>query len=345
MVLVGTGKDDDLLASAHALGDAEQPDEPVDSGRRAGAGEDDAAVLIGPDDASDRPAGSLAQPRAEGAAIRGFRMAVGIIGKDTLEHEALDLTKRAARGNIIGIEYPPRTEWTLDESILADQPVAQMVGQIARSQSLDEFIEQCVHVFPVCRPRIRKASRQRTITRLAAKMFTEMIAALREIRSSDRMKDKKIDQFDARILRELQLNSDISQRELAAKVGLSQNACWRRLKLLEDSGIIQGRTVRLDRNQLGLGLVVFAMIRTRHHSTAWLKTFRTHVSSIPDIVDFYRIGGDYDYLLKIVTRDMNSYDAVYQKLIEAVELESVTSYFAMEALEEQRPLALTGATR
>lgn len=159
------------------------------------------------------------------------------------------------------------------------------------------------------------------------------------------MKDKKIDQFDARILRELQLNSDISQRELAAKVGLSQNACWRRLKLLEDSGVIQGRTVRLDRNQLGLGLVVFAMIRTRHHSTAWLKTFRTHVSSIPDIVDFYRIGGDYDYLLKIVTRDMNSYDAVYQKLIEAVELESVTSYFAMEALEEQRPLALTGATR
>ena len=159
------------------------------------------------------------------------------------------------------------------------------------------------------------------------------------------MKDKKIDQFDARILRELQLNSDISQRELAAKVGLSQNACWRRLKPLEDSGVIQGRTVRLDRNQLGLGLVVFAMIRTRHHSTAWLKTFRTHVSSIPDIVDFYRIGGDYDYLLKIVTRDMNSYDAVYQKLIEAVELESVTSYFAMEALEEQRPLALTGATR
>ena len=159
------------------------------------------------------------------------------------------------------------------------------------------------------------------------------------------MKDKKIDQFDARILRELQLNSDISQRELAAKVGLSQNACWRRLKPLEDSGVIQGRTVRLDRNQLGLGLVVFAMIRTRHHSTAWLKTFRTHVSSIPDIVDFYRIGGDYDYLLKIVTRDMISYDAVYQKLIEAVELESVTSYFAMEALEEQRPLALTGATR
>ena len=159
------------------------------------------------------------------------------------------------------------------------------------------------------------------------------------------MKDKKIDQFDARILRELQLNSDISQRELAAKVGLSQNACWRRLKLLEDSGVIQGRTVRLDRNQLGLGLVVFAMIRTRHHSTAWLKTFRTHVSSIPDIVDFYRIGGDYDYLLKFVTRDMISYDAVYQKLIEAVELESVTSYFAMEALEEQRPLALTGATR
>jgi Lrp/AsnC family transcriptional regulator len=64
------------------------------------------------------------------------------------------------------------------------------------------------------------------------------------------------------------------------------------------------------------------------------------VSSIPDIVDFFRIGGDYDYLLKIVTSDMASYDAVYQRLIQKVELESVTSYFAMEAIEEQRPLPL-----
>ena len=154
------------------------------------------------------------------------------------------------------------------------------------------------------------------------------------------MANRNIDYFDARILRELQADGSLTQRDLAVRVGLSQNACWRRLKALEEDGIILGRTVRLDRTQLGLGLVVFVMLRTRHHSTEWLKAFREHVSTIPDITDFYRIGGDYDYMLKIVTRDMLSYDAVYQKLIAHVELETVTSYFAMEAIEEHRPLVV-----
>lgn len=151
---------------------------------------------------------------------------------------------------------------------------------------------------------------------------------------------EKIDQFDRRILRVLQRDASLSQRDLAEKVGLSQNACWRRLKSLEERGVIRGRTLQVDRNKLGLGLVVFVMVKTRHHSTAWLQTFRQHVSSIPEIVDFFRIGGDYDYMLRIVTTDMESYDSVYQRLIQKVELESVTSYFAMEAIEERRPLPI-----
>ncbi|MFC5584615.1 MULTISPECIES: Lrp/AsnC family transcriptional regulator [Nitratireductor] len=151
---------------------------------------------------------------------------------------------------------------------------------------------------------------------------------------------EKIDQFDRRILRALQRDASLSQRDLAEKVGLSQNACWRRLKSLEERGVIRGRTLQVDRNKLGLGLVVFVMVKTRHHSTAWLQTFRQHVSSIPEIVDFFRIGGDYDYMLRIVTTDMESYDSVYQRLIQKVELESVTSYFAMEAIEERRPLPI-----
>ena len=154
------------------------------------------------------------------------------------------------------------------------------------------------------------------------------------------MEREKIDQFDARIRRELQQDASQSQRELADKVGLSQNACWRRLRALEDRGIIRGRTLRLDRAKLGLGLVVFVMVKTRHHSAAWLETFRQHVSSIPEVVDFFRIGGDYDYMLRIVTTDMASFDSVYQRLIQKVELESVTSYFAMEAIEERRPLPI-----
>lgn len=155
------------------------------------------------------------------------------------------------------------------------------------------------------------------------------------------MKSRKIDHFDAKILRELQIDSSISQRDLASRVGLSQNACWRRLKGLETSGVIERHTVRLDRHALGLGLVVFTMVKTRQHSASWLKAFRTHVSRIPEVVDFFRIGGDYDYMLKIVTTDMASYDAVYQRLIADVELESVTSYFAMEAIVEQRPVAVS----
>ncbi|MFC3117579.1 Lrp/AsnC family transcriptional regulator [Jhaorihella thermophila] len=152
--------------------------------------------------------------------------------------------------------------------------------------------------------------------------------------------EKNIDQIDRVILNQLQQDAGLSQRELAERVGLSQNACWRRLGALREAGVLQGAAARLDRRKLGLDLVVFVMIRTRHHSADWLRAFRRHVLTIPEVVDFHRIGGDYDYQLKVVTEDMASYDRVYQRLIERVELDSVTSYFAMEAIAENRPLPL-----
>ncbi len=154
------------------------------------------------------------------------------------------------------------------------------------------------------------------------------------------MKHNEPDQIDRRILAELQQDTTLSQRALAEKIGLSQNACWRRLQALNKSGIIKGAIARLDRERLGLGLVVFVMVRTRYHSADWLRTFRARVTDIPEVIDFFRIGGDYDYMLKVVTRDMASYDKVYQRLIDKIELDSVTSYFAMESIEEQRPLPL-----
>ena len=151
---------------------------------------------------------------------------------------------------------------------------------------------------------------------------------------------KNIDQIDRDLLRALQRDGSLSQRDLAERVGLSQNACWRRLKALQDKGILRGTRAEVDRSQLDLGLVVFVMLRTRHHSAEWLDTFRRHVLTIPEVVDFHRIGGDYDYQLKVVTQDMGSYDRVYQRLISGVELDSVTSYFAMETIAEGRPLPL-----
>ncbi len=151
---------------------------------------------------------------------------------------------------------------------------------------------------------------------------------------------QNLDQIDTHILRELQKDATLSQRELADRVGLSQNACWRRLKALNENGVLIGSTARIARETLGLNLVVFVMLRTRHHSAEWLQAFRRHVLTIPEVVDFHRIGGDYDYQLKVVTQDMASYDKVYQRLIEKVDLDSVTSYFAMEAIAEGRPLPI-----
>ncbi len=152
--------------------------------------------------------------------------------------------------------------------------------------------------------------------------------------------EKKFDQIDRSLLRALQRDARLSQRELADIVGLSQNACWRRLKALYESGLIEGHTVRLDPARLGLNLTVFVMIRTRHHSKDWLEAFRREVSAIPNVIDFYRIAGDYDYMLKVVTEDMNAFDHVYQRLIEKVDLDTVTSYMTMEAIADARDLPI-----
>ncbi|MGV8953158.1 MAG: Lrp/AsnC family transcriptional regulator [Cypionkella sp.] len=147
---------------------------------------------------------------------------------------------------------------------------------------------------------------------------------------------KEIDQIDRSILRALQRDASVSQRDLADQVGMSQNACWRRLKALQDSGVISGYTIRMDAKAVGLGLTVFVMIRTRHHSQDWLERFRKEVSAIQNIVDFYRIAGDYDYMLKVVAEDMNDFDRVYQRLIARLDLDTVTSLITMEQIADNR---------
>lgn len=152
-----------------------------------------------------------------------------------------------------------------------------------------------------------------------------------------------MDHLDQDILRAMQQMPTGSQRDIADRVGLSQNACWRRIKRLEEAGIITGREVQLSREALGLDLVVFTMLRTRHHNADWLKTFRAHVLAIPEVVDVFRIAGDYDYMLKIVCANMAGFDSVYRRLIDGLDLETVTSHFAMEALAENRPLPVRRA--
>lgn len=146
--------------------------------------------------------------------------------------------------------------------------------------------------------------------------------------------------MDRQILRALQRDPAMSQRALADAVGLSQNACWRRLQAMRTAGVVKGQSLRLDPARIGLGLTVFVMIRIRHHSADWLKVFRRTVSDIPNVIDFYRIAGDYDYMLKVVAEDMNDFDRVYQRLIEKVELDTVTSFMTMEKIADQRDMPL-----
>lgn len=150
----------------------------------------------------------------------------------------------------------------------------------------------------------------------------------------------KIDSFDLKILTVLQKDSSLSQRDLAEKVGLSQNACWRRLQRLNAIGLIRGSQINIDLRALGLDLTVFVMIRTRHHSKEWIDAFRDHVERLPEVIDFYRIGGDWDYLIKVVTKGMSGYDTFYQKLITNFDLATVTGFFSMEAIINNRPLDL-----
>jgi Lrp/AsnC family transcriptional regulator len=150
----------------------------------------------------------------------------------------------------------------------------------------------------------------------------------------------KIDDFDMRILNSVQKDADLSQRELAEAVGLSQNACWRRLQRLQSLGLIGPSHTAIDLKSLGFDLTVFVMIRTRHHSKDWSDGFRAHVERLPEVIDFYRIGGDWDYLIKVVTRGMSGYDAFYQKLITDFDLATVTGFFSMEAIINGRPVDL-----
>ena len=145
-----------------------------------------------------------------------------------------------------------------------------------------------------------------------------------------------LDRVDRKILTVLHANAGLAQRELADRVGLSQNALWRRLKRLESDGFILGSRARIDLAALGYDLTVFMMVRTSQHSMQWAEEFRAHVEKIPEVVEMHRIGGEWDYMLKVVTRGMAGYDSVYQRLTRGMELSQVTGYFAMETMLDDR---------
>jgi Lrp/AsnC family transcriptional regulator len=143
-----------------------------------------------------------------------------------------------------------------------------------------------------------------------------------------------IDAIDRRILSELQRDGTLSIDQLSEKVGLSRNACWRRVKALEEDGVIIGRVALVDAERLGLGLSVFIIVRTSNHDPQWLTKFRSAVTSFPEITGVYRMSGDLDYVLRARVADVKAYDRLYQRLITKVPLTDVSASFVMEEIKE-----------
>lgn len=152
-----------------------------------------------------------------------------------------------------------------------------------------------------------------------------------------------LDKTDRRILELLQADSTLPLASLAEQVNLTQTPCWRRVQRLEADGYITRRVALCDPVKLNVGVTVFVSIRTRQHNTKWLEQFAAAVSAIPEVVEFYRMSGDVDYLLRVVVADIAGYDAVYKKLIRATDLFDVSSSFAMEQIKYTTALPVTGA--
>jgi Lrp/AsnC family transcriptional regulator len=149
-----------------------------------------------------------------------------------------------------------------------------------------------------------------------------------------------MDATDRKILALLQEDASLSVAEIGARVGLSATPCWKRIQRLESAGVIEKRVALVDQDHIGLTVTAFVSIETGDHSQEWLERFAKTVSAMPEVMDFYRMAGDVDYMLRVVVPDIPGYDAFYKRLIAAVPLKNVTSRFAMEKIKSTTALPI-----
>jgi Lrp/AsnC family transcriptional regulator len=153
-----------------------------------------------------------------------------------------------------------------------------------------------------------------------------------------------IDRMDRKILDILQKDCTKPVAEIGKEIGLSTTPCWRRIQKLEESGIIQRRVALLDAKKVNVGVTVFVSISTSHHTQEWLDRFHQALMDFPEVVEFYRMSGKVDYLLRVVVPDIESYDDFYKRLITKIELSDVSSAFAMEQIKFTTALPLNYTT-
>ena len=151
---------------------------------------------------------------------------------------------------------------------------------------------------------------------------------------------KQLDINDIKILRQLQKNASLSIEEISDRIALSRNACWRRIRRLEDDGIINKRVAIVNADALDLGQIVIVLISTNSHDPKWLSLFRSAIAEMPEIMGAHRMSGDLDYILRVRVRDVRAYDKFYQRLISKVPISNVSASFVMEDLKDSTELPL-----
>jgi Lrp/AsnC family transcriptional regulator len=149
-----------------------------------------------------------------------------------------------------------------------------------------------------------------------------------------------MDAIDRKILAVVQEDASLSVAEIGSRVGLSSTPCWKRIQRLEAEGVITRRVALIDPAKIGLGITVFVSVETGDHSQDWLKSFAEVVGGMPEVMEFYRMAGDVDYMLRVVVPDIAGYDTFYKKLIGTVSLKNVTSRFAMEKIKSTTALPI-----
>ena len=142
-----------------------------------------------------------------------------------------------------------------------------------------------------------------------------------------------LDAMDIKILALLQKDATMAVADIGREIGLSTTPCWRRIQKLDEAGVIQSRVAVLDPVRVRAGVTVFVSIKTDTHSLEWLERFHKAVTDMPEVVEFYRMSGEVDYLLRVVVPDIAAYDAFYKRLIGKIEIRDVSSTFAMEQIK------------
>jgi Lrp/AsnC family transcriptional regulator len=149
-----------------------------------------------------------------------------------------------------------------------------------------------------------------------------------------------VDKLDRKILELLQKDADLTAAEIADRVGLSKAPCWRRIQRLRETGVIRRTVALLDAQALNVGTTVFVTIKAQSHSAGWFERFSKVVRDLPEVTELHRMSGDVDYLLRVVVPDIAGYDAVYKRLIAALELLDVSASFSLETLKATTALPL-----